>query len=111
MAILPDMQDALCFSGPQVDDVIMIRRLFHHKIGQLARHRRALLHQMSHSQVDLCHASEKLSGLNGWAECLKQNGSEEYRTLVEFALALLRGVSQVLANLPGLVHCLPVCWL
>ncbi len=99
MAQMDQLQVPLNFSANQIDDLLWIRRLFHCKLGQLARERRAVVHQMTQSQVDLCHPSEKLSGLTDWAERLKQNGMEEYRTFHQFAVALLRGVSQDLACL------------
>ena len=87
------MQVAIDLSAEQTDDIIQLRCLFYRKLGQLARHRKALLSQMGQSQVDTCHASEKLSGLADWGQRLHQNGMEEYRTWLQFALCLMRGVS------------------
>lgn len=87
------LQIATDLSVNQTDDILWIRRLFYRKLGQLARHRKALLSRMTQSQVDTCHASEKLSGLTDWGECLHQNGLDEYRTWLQFALCLMRGVS------------------
>ncbi|KAL3149420.1 hypothetical protein ABBQ32_002214 [Trebouxia sp. C0010 RCD-2024] len=86
------LQIATDLSVNQTDDILWIRRLFYRKLGQLARHRKALLSRMTQSQVDTCHASEKLSGLTDWGECLHQNGLDEYRTWLQFALCLMRGV-------------------
>ncbi|KAL0023850.1 hypothetical protein WJX77_011471 [Trebouxia sp. C0004] len=97
----------LKFSANQIDDLLWIRRLFHCKLGQLARERRAVVHQMTQSQMDLVHPSEKLSGLTDWAERLKQNGMEEYRTFLQFAVALLQGVYTAKQVAIGAVYVYP----
>lgn len=92
------LQIATDLSVNQTNDILWIRRLFYRKLGQLARHRKALLSRMTQSQVDTCHASEKLSGLTDWGKCLHQNGLDEYRTWLQFALCLMRGVSFLSAS-------------
>lgn len=87
------VQIATDLSVNQTDDILWIRRLFYRKLGQLARHRKALLSQLMQSQVDTCHASEKLTGLTDWGQRLHQNGMDEYCTWLQFALCLMRGVS------------------
>lgn len=87
------LQIATDLSVNQTDDILWIRRLFYRKLGQLARHRNALLSQLMQSQVDTCHASEKLTGLTDWGQRLHQNGMDEYCTWLQFALCLMRGVS------------------
>ena len=86
------LQVATDLTVHQTDDILWIRRLFYRKLGQLARHRKALLSQITQSQVDTCHASEKLTGLTDWGQCLRQNGLDEYCTWLQFALCLMRGV-------------------
>lgn len=87
------LQIATDLTVNQTDDILWIRRLFYRKLGQLARHRKALLSQMNQSQVDTCHASEKLTGLTDWGQRLHQNGLDEYCTWLQFALCLMRGVT------------------
>ena len=87
------LQIATDLTVNQTDDILWIRRLFYRKLGQLSRHRKALLRQMTQSQVDTCHASEKLTGLTDWGQRLHQNGLDEYCTWLQFALCLMRGVN------------------
>ena len=78
----------------QMQDIMHIRKLFYHKLGQLARERKALLMFMSHSKVDMSHVSDKFAAMTKWSDQLRENGLEEYRVYLQNGSIFYRGVSQ-----------------
>ena len=78
----------------QIQDLLYLRRLFCGKIGQLGRARKELMSRMPSEAIGLCHASDKLEEVTSIAEQLTANGSEEYRTYMQFASSFYRGVSK-----------------
>lgn len=80
-------------SEAQIQDLLHLRRLFCGKIGQLARSRKALMSQLPSESIGASHASDKLDQVTTLAEQLRANGSEEYRTYMQYASTFYRGVS------------------
>ena len=78
----------------QVQDILHLRQLFYHKLGQLARERKALLSSMSHCQVEMSHVSDKFAAMTTWSDQLRENGLEEYRAYLQNACIFYRGVSK-----------------
>ena len=78
----------------QMLDLMLLRKLFYHKIGQLARERRTLLSYMTQCKVDMSHVSDKFSAMTQWSDQLRENGLEEYRTYLPYASIFYRGVCQ-----------------
>ena len=93
------MQESMQYTERQVQDIMYLRRLFYHKLGQLARERQALLHNMMHNRMDMGHVSDKLTETDRWSIELRENGAEEYRAYLQFLSVYMRGV--------GFCH---VCW-
>ena len=77
----------------QIQDLLYLRRLFCGKIGQLSRSRKELMGKLPSDSIGICHASDKLEEVTNLAEQLRANGSEEYRTYMQFASSFYRGVS------------------
>ena len=86
------VQPVMDYTESQIDDMMCMRRFLYCKLGVLARQRRAVLTKMTWSHVDCCHPSDKLSKLSTWAEQLRENGAEEYRTYTQYSVAMFRGV-------------------
>lgn len=86
------LQNTVELSEEQIQDLLHLRRLFCGKIGQLARARRSLLSQLPSESIGMSHASDKLDQVTSLAEQLRVNGSEEYRTYMQFASTFYRGV-------------------
>ena len=87
------LQNNVELSEAQIQDLLHLRRLFCGKIGQLGRARRSLLSQLPSESIGISHASDKLDQVTSLAEQLRANGSEEYRTYMQFASTFYRGVS------------------
>lgn len=88
----------------QVQDLLYLRRLFCGKIGQLSRSRKELMSKLPSDSIGICHASDKLEEVTNLAEQLRANGSEEYRTYMQFASSFYRGVS-LLCSIWGWMLC------
>ena len=74
-----------------------LRRLFYSKVGQLCRERKALLSHMANEQdvganIGLDDVSVRLSEVSDFAEQLRANGADEYKTYMQFSSAFSRGV-------------------
>lgn len=90
---MPHLQNAVELSEAQIQDLLHLRRLFCGKIGQLGRARKALMSQLPSESIGASHASDKLDQVTSLAEQLRANGSEEYRTYMQYASTFYRGVS------------------
>ena len=88
----------------QIQDLLYLRRLFCGKIGQLSRSRKELMSKLPSDSIGICHASDKLEEVTNLAEQLRANGSEEYRTYMQFASSFYRGVS-LLCSICGWMLC------
>ncbi|DBA78406.1 TPA: hypothetical protein ACH3X2_007903 [Trebouxia sp. C0005] len=88
-----EVMAAMQHTGSQTQDWLHLRQLFYFKIGQLARERKALVMNMTQCQMDMGHVSDKLTQMTRWADQLRENGAEEYRSYCMFATAFLRGIS------------------
>ena len=82
-------------SEAQIQDLLYLRRLFCGKIGQLGRERKSLICKLPSESIGISHASDKLDQVTSLAEQLRTNGSEEYRTYMQFASSFYRGVSVI----------------
>ena len=69
------------------------RKLFYHKLGQLARERKALLTFMSQCRVDMSHVSDKFAAMTKWSDQLREKALEEYRDYLQHGSIFYR-VSQ-----------------
>lgn len=87
------LQGTIELTEAQVQDLLYLRRLFCGKIGQLGRSRKDLISKLPSENIGICHASDKLEEVTNLAEQLRTNGSEEYRTYMQFASSFYRGVS------------------
>ena len=86
------MQESIQCTESQVQDVLYLRQLFYHKLGQLARERQSLLRNMMRHKMEMSHVSDKLSETTRWSDELRENGAEEYRAYLQFTSVYLRGV-------------------
>ena len=98
------LQATIAYSAQQIRDLMHLRRLFYSKVGQLCRERKALLSHMANEQdvganIGLDDVSVRLSEVSDFAEQLRANGGDEYKTYMQFSSAFSRGV-----------RCQPPCW-
>ena len=96
-------QAHLQHTDSQTQDWLHLRQLFYHKVGQLARERKALLANMTQNKVEMSHVSDKLARMTSWAEQLRNNGKEEHRAYMQFQAAFFRGVN-CYSNAPRTSH-------
>ena len=106
------MQAVLQFTASQKDDLSHLRRIFHGKLGQLARQRTDILQRMSNSELSLRNIEDIRDGgrhtqLEELAVQLRQNGMEDYRTHVQCTAIMYDGVSTPLS--PCLTISLSIC--
>ena len=91
------LQAIVAYSPQQIRDLMHLRRLFYSKVGQLCRERKALLRHMANEQdvgadIGLDDISVRLSEVSDFAEQLRANGADEYKTYMQFSSAFSRGV-------------------
>ncbi|KAL3132930.1 hypothetical protein ABBQ38_006844 [Trebouxia sp. C0009 RCD-2024] len=102
-----DLLNAVELSEAQIQDLLHLRRLFCGKIGQLGRARKALMSQLPSESIGASHASDKLDQVTSLAEQLRANGSEEYRTYMQYASTFYRGIITAKQHAIGIVHSYP----
>ncbi len=87
------MQRLMGISEEQMQDVMLLRRVYVARRGLHAMERRALVSQapISHHQIPL--PSDNLTQLSDLATQLKKNAADDYRVYHRVACALRRGVS------------------
>ena len=86
------LQSAVNLSEAQVHDLLHLRQCFWGKIGQLERSHQQIISRLSSGTAGSPHVSDKLAEVTSLTEQLRANGSEEYRTHMQLASALFRGV-------------------
>lgn len=83
------------YSEHQIEDLLKLRLLLCHRIGQLARERKTLLDSLACCKMDgnndVC---DRLTEMAKWADLLKENGAEEHRSYMQIITASCRGVWQ-----------------
>ena len=87
------------YSEAQIQDLLHLRQLFVHRVGQLARERKTLLENMAHCKMAFNHVCDKVSEMTKWSELLRENGAEEHRSYMQILTASGRGVSLLLHSL------------
>ena len=88
------LQASMQHTDRQMEDIMHLRKLFYHKLGQLARERKELLTSMSQCRVDMNHVSDKFASMTKWSDQLRENALEEYRVYLQNGCIFYRGVSQ-----------------
>ena len=87
------MQRLLAFSEEQMQDLMLLRRLYVTRRGLHAMERRALISQTPVSQNQIPLPCDNLTQLSGLASQLKKNAENDYRVYHRVACAARRGVS------------------
>lgn len=89
-------------SEEQVQDLLLVRRLFCAQMGQLARDRKALLNKLlSVNRVDvnvLMYANDRLAQLTHLTTQLRHHAAAEFQMYLQLAAAFYRGVSMMLSR-------------
>lgn len=97
-----NLQAALDLTAAQQQDMLHLRRCFYSKLGQLSRHRAAIMDSMpaavqpSHPQpfsLGLKYTAGKLDETREWADTLCANRASESQTFMYAKFCLCRGVS------------------
>ena len=91
------LQAAMQYSEAQIQDLLHLRQLFVHRMGQLARERKALLENMAHCNMTSNHICDKVSEMTKWSELLRANGAEEHSSYMQILTASGRGVKLLFA--------------
>ncbi len=89
-------------SEEQIQDLMLVRRLFCAQMGQLARDRKALLNKLlSVNRVDvnvLMYANDRLAQLTHLTTQLRHHAAAEFQMYLQLAAAFYRGVSMMLSR-------------
>ncbi len=89
-------------SEEQLQDLMLVRRLFCAQMGQLARDREALLNKLlGVNRVDvsvLMYANDRLTQLTYLTTQLRHHAAAEFQMYLQLAAAFYRGVSMMLSN-------------
>lgn len=114
----PHGNQAVDHSEEQIQDLMLVRRLFCAQMGQLARDREALLNKLlGVNCVDvnvLMYANVRLAQLTHLTTQLRHQAAAEYQMYLQFAAAFYRGVSMMLSGTPRLrlvIVCRPHHWI
>ena len=91
--ILLNLQRLLAFSDEQMQDLMLLRRLYVTRRGVHAMERRALISQTPVSQNQIPLPCDNLTQLSDLASQLKKNAENDYRVYHRVACAARRGVS------------------
>ncbi len=87
------VQRLLAFSEEQMQDLMLLRRLYVTRRGLHAMERRALISQTPVSQNQIPLPCDNLTQLSDLASQLKKNAENDYRVYHRVACAARRGVS------------------
>jgi len=87
------MQRLLAFTEEQMQDLMLLRRLYVTRRGLHAMERRALISQTPVSQNQIPLPCDNLAQLSDLASQLKKNAENDYRVYHRVACAARRGVS------------------
>ncbi|KAL0026893.1 hypothetical protein WJX77_009653 [Trebouxia sp. C0004] len=104
-----DVLSAVNLSEAQVRDFLHLRHCFWGKIGQLERTHQQIIGRLSSGTASNPHVSDKLAEVTSLTEQLHANGSEEYRTHMQLASAMFRGILTSKQLAIQVVHAYP--WL
>ena len=94
------LQAAMQYTESQIQDLLHLRRLFIHRIGQLARERKTLLDGMAQCKTNMSQVCDKVCEVSKWSDLLRENGDEEHRSYMQIITASCRGVSLLLKSMP-----------
>ena len=96
------LQEAMDHSEEQLQDLMLVRRLFCAQMGQLARDREALLNKLlGVNSVDvnvLMYANDRLAQLTHLTTQLRNQAAAEFQMYLQLAAAFYRGVSMMLSR-------------
>ncbi len=87
------MQILLALSDEQVQDIMLLRQLYHNKLALLSMERRELVNQMALLEQEEQHPAEHVVTGSDLSKCLKDNVDEKHQTHYRVARVLHRGVS------------------
>ena len=87
------VQILLALSDNQVQDIMLLRQLYHNKLGLLRLERKELVSQMTSVEEQAPHPCEHVVTMSDMSTCLKENAYENHQTLYRVARVLYRGVS------------------
>ena len=91
------MQILLAFSDEQIQDIMLLRQLYHNKLALLSMERKELVNQMAMLEQEEQHPAEHVVTVSDISKCLKDNVDENHQTHYRVARVLYRGVSYAAA--------------
>lgn len=80
------------YTDQQLQDLVELRALFGHKLGQLAGERDLLLGSLACKTGKASRVCDRLNSVAKWADLLRENGAEEHRCYLQIITASCRGV-------------------
>jgi len=97
------VQILLALSDEQIQDIMLLRQLYHNKVALLSMERKELVNQMAMLEQEEQHPAEHVVTVSDLSKCLKDNVDENHQTHYRVARVLYRGVSPAAAA-AHLVH-------
>ena len=91
------MQILLALSDEQVQDIMLLRQLYHNKLALLSMERKELVNQMALLEQEEQHPAEHVVTGCHLSKCLIANVEEKHQTHYRVARVLHRGVSYAAA--------------
>lgn len=87
------VQAAMALSDAQMSDIMLLRALYHSKLGALGRERDELIQHMAQNEQGSVHPTEALLRASHSTAELQMNAAEEHQTHYRISLAVYTGVS------------------
>ncbi|DBA86282.1 hypothetical protein WJX77_007619 [Trebouxia sp. C0004] len=97
----------LALSDEQVQDIMLLRQLYHNKLALLSMERKELVNQMAMLEQEEQHPAEHVVTVSDLSKCLKDNVDENHQTLYRVARVLYRGILTTRQLADVVVHSYP----
>ncbi|DBA72486.1 TPA: hypothetical protein ACH3X2_010251 [Trebouxia sp. C0005] len=81
----------LALSDDQVQDIMLLRQLYHNKLALLSMERKELVNQMAMLEQEEQHPAEHVVTVSDLSKCLKDNVDEKHQTHYRVARVLTEG--------------------
>lgn len=97
----------LTLSDEQVQDIMLLRQLYHNKLALLSMERKELVNQMAMLEQEEQHPAEHVVTGSDLSTCLKDNVDEKHQTHYRVARVLHRGILTTRQLADVVVHSYP----
>lgn len=97
----------LALSDEQIQDIMLLRQLYHNKLALLSMERKELVNQMAMLEQEEQHPAEHVVTISDLSKCLKDNVDENHQTHYRVARVLHRGILTTRQLADVVVHSYP----